>query len=179
MILVKLFRSHYTGSTVLTYCQILPKEQTAVKFESQYKTLLIKYILKYCLSNVSHFIKALMCYPLRVSMEDSIFGGICPETLPDPQSFCVCSYDVDDLEFNINCGPQYDMSLHCRVSPDDGKMDCVTHWCPLTYTMQCRYNAVSFLTNTHKRHPVARPLGRGMGCLLCIQHLIDILTQFL
>ena len=26
---------------------------------------------------------------------------------------------------------------------------------------------------------MARPLGRGMGCLLWIQHLIDIMSQFL
>ena len=45
--------------------------------------------------------------------------------------------------------------------------------------MWCRYNAVNFLTNIHKRHPIARPLGRGMGRLLWIQHLIDVLTQLL
>ena len=48
-----------------------------------------------------------------------------------------------------------------------------------TYTVWCRYNAVNFLTNIHKRHPIARPSGRGKGCLLWIQHLIDILSQFL
>ena len=36
-----------------------------------------------------------------------------------------------------------------------------------------------FFTNINKRRPIARPLGRGMGCHLCIQHLIDILPQFL
>ena len=46
-------------------------------------------------------------------------------------------------------------------------------------TVRCRYNAVNFITNIHKRHPMARPLGRGMGCLLWIQHLIDIISQFL
>ena len=45
--------------------------------------------------------------------------------------------------------------------------------------VRCRYNAVNFLTNIHKRHPIARPLGRGMGCLLWILHLVDILSQFL
>ena len=45
--------------------------------------------------------------------------------------------------------------------------------------MRCRYSAVNFLSNIHKRHPIARPLGRGMGCLLCIQQLIDILPQFM
>ena len=28
------------------------------------------------------------------------------------------------------------------------------------------YNAVNFLPNLHKIHPIARPLGRGMGCNL-------------
>ena len=46
-------------------------------------------------------------------------------------------------------------------------------------TVWCRYNAANFITNIHKRHPMARPLGRGMGCLLWIQHLIDIMSQFL
>ena len=47
------------------------------------------------------------------------------------------------------------------------------------YTVRCRYNAVNFLTNSHKRHPIARPLGLGMGCPLSILHLIYILPQFL
>ena len=46
-------------------------------------------------------------------------------------------------------------------------------------TVGCRYNAVKFLTNIHKRRHIARPLGRGMGCLWWIQHLIDIQPQFL
>ena len=44
---------------------------------------------------------------------------------------------------------------------------------------QCHYNVVNFLTNIHKRHLIARPLGCGLGCLLWIQHLIDILPQVL
>ena len=32
-----------------------------------------------------------------------------------------------------------------------------------------RYNAVNFLQNIHERHPIARPSGRGMGCLLWVQ----------
>ena len=46
-------------------------------------------------------------------------------------------------------------------------------------TVQCRYNAVNFLKNIEKRHLIARPLGRGMVCLLWIQHLIDVLSEFL
>ena len=32
-------------------------------------------------------------------------------------------------------------------------------------TVRCRYNAVNFHLNSQKRHPMARPWGRGMGCL--------------
>ena len=43
--------------------------------------------------------------------------------------------------------------------------------------MRCRYNAVNFLTNIHKRHHIARRLGLGMVCLLWIHNLIGILLQ--
>ena len=46
-------------------------------------------------------------------------------------------------------------------------------------TVRCHYNAVNFLQNIHKRHNIAHPSGRGMGCLLWVQSLIDILPQFL
>ena len=42
-------------------------------------------------------------------------------------------------------------------------------------TVRCHYNVVDFLKNITETHPIARPLGWGMGCLLWIQHLIDIL----
>ena len=48
-----------------------------------------------------------------------------------------------------------------------------------SYTVLYRYNAVNFLINIHKRHPIAHALGPAMGCLLWIQHLIDTLPQFL
>ena len=35
----------------------------------------------------------------------------------------------------------------------------------LQYTVRCRSNAVDFLQNPHNRHPIARPWGRGTGCL--------------
>ena len=41
----------------------------------------------------------------------------------------------------------------------------------------CRYNAVNCLENYHKIHPIARPLGRGMGCFLWIYTLIYILLR--
>ena len=49
----------------------------------------------------------------------------------------------------------------------------------LINTVRCHYTMVNFLTNIHKRHPIAWPLGQGMRCLLWIQHLIDILPQLL
>ena len=44
-------------------------------------------------------------------------------------------------------------------------------WLWVQHTVRCHYNTVNF----YKRHPIARPLGRGMGCLLWIQHLVNIL----
>ena len=32
-------------------------------------------------------------------------------------------------------------------------------------TLRCRYNAVNFVKKFHKRYPIARQLGQGMGCL--------------
>ena len=46
-------------------------------------------------------------------------------------------------------------------------------------TVGCHYNAVNIFQNIYKRHPIAGPSGRGMGCLLWIQHLNDNLLQFL
>ena len=37
-----------------------------------------------------------------------------------------------------------------------------------TYTMRCHYNTVNFLQSSHNRHSIARPYGRGMGCLLWV-----------
>ena len=53
-------------------------------------------------------------------------------------------------------------------------------WEASLFLQQCSVvNAANFLQNPHRRHPIARPLGRGMGCLLCVQTLICILPQSL
>ena len=38
-----------------------------------------------------------------------------------------------------------------------------------TGTVETLYNTVNFCWSTHKRHSIARPKGRGMGCLLWVQ----------
>ena len=38
-----------------------------------------------------------------------------------------------------------------------------------TCTVETLYNTVNFCWSTHKRHSIARPKGRGMGCLLWVQ----------
>ena len=42
-------------------------------------------------------------------------------------------------------------------------------------TVQCCYNAVNFLQNTHNRRPIAHPRGWGMGCFLWVQSEIYVL----
>ena len=44
-------------------------------------------------------------------------------------------------------------------------------------SVRCCYNAVNFLQTPHNRHPIARPWGRAMGCLLWIQIPIYVLPQ--
>ena len=44
---------------------------------------------------------------------------------------------------------------------------------------RCCYNTVNFLINIHKRHPIGRPSGRAMGCLLWVQPLLDVVPDFL
>ena len=44
--------------------------------------------------------------------------------------------------------------------------------------MRWRYNAVDFLQNSHNRHPIARSLVRGMGCLSWKQTTIYVLPQY-
>ena len=45
------------------------------------------------------------------------------------------------------------------------------------HTVRCRYNVVDFPQHHLKWHPIAHPLGRGMGCLLWVQAYIHILSQ--
>ena len=46
-------------------------------------------------------------------------------------------------------------------------------------TARCRYNTVIFFQYPHNRHPIARPSGRGMGCLLWVSSLIHVLLMSL
>ena len=46
---------------------------------------------------------------------------------------------------------------------DTGKIHCNLN------TVETLYNTVNFCWSTHKRHSIARPKGRGMGCLLWVQ----------
>ena len=41
---------------------------------------------------------------------------------------------------------------------------CYATWLS-SITVWCRYNALNFLTNIHKRYRIAHLLGQGMGCL--------------
>ena len=68
---------------------------------------------------------------------------------------------------------EYVLNVH-NVTP----LQCVQQWTPssrhwnfdgLPLTVETLYNTVNFCWNTHKRHSIARPKGRGMGCLLWVQ----------
>ena len=42
-------------------------------------------------------------------------------------------------------------------------------WQTQVGTVETLYNTINFCWSTHKRHSIARPKGRGMGCLLWVQ----------
>ena len=48
--------------------------------------------------------------------------------------------------------------------------DLWRHLVPVTViTVETLDNTINFCSSTHKRHSIARPKGRGMGCLLWVQ----------
>ena len=48
------------------------------------------------------------------------------------------------------------------------ELKCIM-WFTLYGTVETLYNTINFCWSTHKRHSIARPKGRGMGCLLWVQ----------
>ena len=50
------------------------------------------------------------------------------------------------------------ISLHCHLD-----------FFKLSITVETLYNTIDFCSSTHKRHSIARPKGRAMGCLLWVQ----------
>ena len=48
-------------------------------------------------------------------------------------------------------------------------LTCLTLIPTLLGTVETLYNTINFCWSTHKRHSIARPKGRGMGCLLWVQ----------
>ena len=75
-----------------------------------------------------------------------------PEPLPSSRKFML-----------VESNPLYSMML----------------WIASMYAVQCLYNAVIFLHNSHNRRPISRPWGRGMGCLVWIQSPIYVLLLWL
>ena len=67
----------------------------------------------------------------------------------------------------------YTPGIHTHVISSDAYKwaHVITNAWDFLHTVWCRCNAVDFLTNSHEINPIARPLGRVMGCILWIQTL--------
>ena len=72
------------------------------------------------------------------------------------ESFKVGIYEFRSLQLSCNPVPCWSTSA----------MPC---------TMQWRHDAVNFLQDTQNRHPIARPGGRVIGCLLLVRSLLCVL----
>ena len=71
-------------------------------------------------------------------------------------------------------GIQFKANAHASASSYHILNWWIWHYC----TVRCRYNPVDFLQNPHKRHLIARPLGRGMGCLFLVLTLKYVVIRF-
>ena len=75
------------------------------------------------------------------------------------------------MQFQRRCARNAGKTLSFKI------MHKISFW--YIYTVRCRYSVVNFIKNIHKRHSIARLLGCGMGCLLRIRPLLDILLLFM
>ena len=79
---------------------------------------------------------------------------------------------LDIIYMNIN--QKKNMAFKYNRS-DSANVQFINHWQiqsrgnDLVSTVETLYNTISFCWSTHKRHSIARPKGRGMGCLLWVQ----------
>ena len=85
---------------------------------------------------------------------------------------CYCIQHSSD-----NCGKEIKFYAHKQYAITHNLW--IIHDLSIVSTVQCCYNVVNSRKNINQRHPIACPLGLGMGCLLWIQHLSDVLPQFL
>ena len=101
---------------------------------------------------------------------------------------CLASFDVNRLVAQMRaplaicrepegklwqlCNVLYNISIWYTLHDN-------CHWKTLwqLHTVWCRYYAVNFLPNPLKIHPIARSLGRGMGCILWVKTVIYIMPR--
>ena len=88
----------------------------------------------------------------------------------DPKSL------IDNKSFDLSNGLALKRCQAIIWTNDDQVL-----WChkasEVTSIVWCLYNAVNFLPNPHKIHPIAHPLGWDMGCILWVQTVIYTLPQ--
>ena len=140
-----------------------------------------------------------MCYQSVSSSENVIWGDVSRflchmerSVLPFDHQFCaLCCFSqrlfMPLLEIIVQSGPIMTSQLARFMGPTWGRQDPGgPHVGPMNLalwdglfilwnTVRCHYNTVSVLQNIHNRHPIARPWGRAMGCLLLVQALINVL----
>ena len=132
--------------------------------------------------------------PARNEFSNNVppYTCVCPTTciwqfrVQDPvQPFkqMVSEYHAVDILFSHFAARQCGIMPCCAVA-DSVWMHlnfCLSDWCqsPVQCDAVIMWSIFSKrVQDINKRHPIARPSGRGMGCLLWVQPLIDILLHF-
>ena len=112
------------------------------------------------ISVVQQYITALIVYPL--------------ENLKNNSSELFSSFCILTICF-INQGTWWHKLFECFK-------DWAILWYlfgSLFYRVQCHYNVLNFLQKSHNRHPIPCPWGQGMGCILWVQSLLQVLYHLL
>ena len=96
----------------------------------------------------------------------------CLRMTGNKKELCFMDLTVTDCKFHDNYKSKIENEMRCNNSampllkpPLKLRQTCVK----TPNTVETLYNTVNFCWNTHKRHSIARPKGRGMGCLLWVQ----------
>ena len=91
-------------------------------------------------------------------------------SLPHDTKFGNCRCEIVDIRAFPSWSLIHGLRWSGLIKAEPGGYQLIDHMDPLsTSTVETLYNTVNFCWSAHKRHSIARPKGRGMGCLLWVQ----------
>ena len=109
-------------------------------------------VMACCLTAPSHYLNQCWLIINKIQSSNNHLRVISHE-VPQPS--------ITKIILKITC-----LKFHSNLS---GANKLTHYGLVMSSTVETLYNTVNFCWSTHKRHSIARPKGRGMGCLLWVQ----------